>query len=125
MGDRRRIIPDTRPAAHHVKIGPLGQSSSFFEASDADQPVGSLDEPSDIGWCDPLPADRRQIFIGRLTGDRTALSNVDGQVVLQRLGEQVAHGWHADPLQAFAHAGLEQFGCVSGKYDTDVVTNFQ
>ena len=108
-----------------IKVAASVQTSSFVEASDADEPVGVLDEPSDIGWCDPLSADRRQVLVGRLTGDRTSLSNVDRQVVLLRLGEQVAHGWHADALQAFAHGGLEKFGGVSGKYDADVVTDFQ
>ena len=87
----------------------VGRARSL-KASDADEAVGGLDEPSNIGWSDPLSADRRQVFVGRLTGDRTSLSNVDRQVVLLSLGEQVAHGWHADALQAVAHVGLEQFG---------------
>ena len=102
MGDS-----DASPAASRHQSCGLYQTSSFVEASDADEPVGGLDEPRNIRWCDPLPSDRRQVLVGRLTGDRTSLSNVDGQVVLLRLGEQVADGWHADALQAVAHAGLE------------------
>ena len=75
-------------------------------SSDADEAVGGLDEPSDIGWCDPLAADRHQVFVGRVTGNRTAPSNVDRHVVLLRLREQLAHGWHADTLQAVVDGGL-------------------
>jgi hypothetical protein len=96
-----------RPAAPDVELRALDLTSSFFEASDADEPVGGLDEPRDIGWRDPPSADRHQVFVGRLTGDRTSLSNVDGHVVLPCLGEQVADGRHADALHAVAHAGLE------------------
>ena len=94
-------------AAPDVELRALDLTSSFFETSDADEPVGGLDQPRDIGWRDPLSADRHQVFVGRLTGDRTSFSNVDGQVVLSCLGQQVADGWHADALQAVAHAGLE------------------
>ena len=111
--------------AREIKDWCLGQSSPSFETSEADEAVGGLNEPSNIRWCDPLPADRQQVLVGRLTGDRTPLSNVDRHVVLLRLGEQLAHGWHADTLQAVADSGLEQFGCVPGKYHADVVTDFQ
>lgn len=120
---RRSILMPAEGRA--TRLGSLDEPSSLFGASDADEPVGGFDELSDIGWCDPLSADRHQVFVGRLTGDRASLSNVDGQVVLPRLGEQVADGWHTDALQAVAYDGLEQFGGVPGKYDTDVVTDFQ
>ena len=81
--------------------------------------------PRDIGWCDPLPTDCRQVVLGRPTGDRAPLSNVDRQIVLMRFREQLAHGWHADTLQGVAHGGLEQFGGVTGEYDADVGTNIQ
>lgn len=124
-GGRYPAVRSDAPAATDVEPAALDQTSSFFEVSDGDEPVGGLDEPSDIGWCDPLPADRGQVFVGRLTGDRTSLSNIDGQVVLPRFGEQVADRWHPDALQAVAHAVLEQFGCIACKYDADVVTDFQ
>jgi Glyoxalase-like domain len=111
---------ETRPPVNSMPL-----LRRVFEASDADEPVGGLDKPSDIGRCDPLPADRRQVFVGRLTGDRTRLSDVDGQVVLPRLGEQLASWWHTDADKAVAHARLEQFGCVAGEHDTDIVTDLQ
>jgi hypothetical protein len=95
------------PAAPDVELRALDLTSSFFEASDADEPVSGLDEPSDIGRRDRLTADRHQVLVGRLTGDRTSSSNVDGQVVLSCLGQKVADGWHPDALQAVAHPGLE------------------
>ena len=90
--------------------------------SDADKSVGGLDQPSDIGWSDPLPADRCQVVVGRLTGDRTPLSNVDRQVVLCALASSSRTGGTPTPSR-LSPAGLEQFGCVSGKYYTDVVTD--
>src|SRR5918994_1083055 len=95
------------------------------EASEAHDPVGGLDEPSHIGRSDPPPADRRQVGLGRLTGDGTSLSNVDRDVVLSRLGEQVADGWHADALQRVPHAGLEQFRRVTGENDADLMTDLE
>jgi hypothetical protein len=113
-------MPD--PGALTSKIA--GSVELGVRTSDADEAVGGLDEPSNIRWCHPLSADRRQVLVGRLTGDRTPLSNVDRHVVLLRLDEQLAHGRHADTLQAVTHGGLEQFGGVPGKYQADVVTDF-
>jgi hypothetical protein len=76
----------------------------LVEASDTDESVGCFDESSDIGGCDPLPADGRQVLVGRLTGDGTCLSDVDRHFVLTRLGKQVADRWHADAFQGVAHA---------------------
>ena len=98
---------------------------AHIAASDTDEPVGRFDESSDIGWCDPLPADGRQVFVSRLTGDGACLSNVDGHFVLPRLREQVADRWYPDTFQVLADIGLEQFGRVASEYDADVVTDFQ
>jgi hypothetical protein len=71
-----------------------------------------------------LTADGGQIVVGRLTGDRARLSNVDGYLVLPHLGEEVSGGWHTETFQAIADVALEQFGGVSDEHHADVLSGF-
>src|SRR5438874_13232321 len=89
--------------------------------SDADEPVGSLDEPGHIGWGDPPAGHDGQVVVGRPTGDRAALSDVDRDLMLAGLGEQVPHRRYPDPFDRFADLRLDQFGGVAGQHDTDAV----
>lgn len=58
-------------------------------ASDGDEAIGVLDEPGDVDGRHPLRAELGQVVVGRPTGDRASLSDVDRNVVLAGLGEQV------------------------------------
>jgi len=86
-----------------------------LEGSDGDEAVGVLDKAGDVGWADPLRAELGQVVVGRPTGGRATLSDVDRQRVLAGLGEQVPQRWHSETLDRIASLSVEQFGGISSK----------
>ena len=94
-------------------------------ASQADEAICLFDEPSHIRWSHPLTAEAIQVVIGRPTGHRASLSDVDGDLVLPRLGEQVADRWHTKALQSLPDVRLGQLRCVSSKHESDGVTHLK
>ena len=94
-------------------------------ASQADEAICLFDEPSDIRWSHPLTAEAIQVVVGRPTGHRASLSDVDGHVVLPGLGDQFAHWGHTNALQVITDVCLRQLRCVSGQHNADSVTDLQ
>ena len=66
--------------------------------SDTDEAIGFFDQAGDIWWGHPLSADGGEIVIGRPTGDRAALSDVDRHLVITGLRHQLAYRRDAYPL---------------------------
>src|SRR4029077_9302129 len=91
--------------------------------SDTDEAISFFNQPRDVGWRDPLPDDAGEVVVGCPTGNRASLSDIDGNVVLTRFGEQLAGGREPDPFDAVAHALLHHFGRVAGEDNADGVTD--
>jgi hypothetical protein len=98
-------------------------SSPFF--SEADDAIGVFDEPSDIRWSHPLAAEELQVVVGRPTGNRAPLSNVDRHLLLPRLREEVPPGWQANALHLLTDCRLDQFGRVSSENNSDRMTHLE
>jgi hypothetical protein len=105
--------------------GPGPVTARRQSPSDADEAIHLLDETGDVRRGHPLGAQRRKVFVSRPPGDRASFSDVHGHVVLPSLGEQVAHGRHADTFESFADVELQQLRRVAGEHHADGVTNFQ
>ena len=69
--------------------------------SDAHHAVELLRHPCNLRRCDPTRLQPLQVFVGRPTGDRAALSDVDGNFVVAKLLEQLAHRRNADTFDPF------------------------
>ena len=96
-----------------------------LRASHADEAVGLFDQPGDVGWRHPLPAQCGQVVFGRPTGDGAALSDVDRDLMLADLGEQLAGRWQAEALELLTGVGLHELGGVPGEHDADGVSHLE
>jgi hypothetical protein len=90
---------------------------STWSPSDAHHPVELLQHAGELGRRHPVRVQPRDVFVGRPTGDRAALSDVDGNLVVEKLLEQLAQRRHADALDAFGRRPRGQLGGVAGEGD--------
>jgi len=90
--------------------------------SDADDPVVLLDQPRQVGRRDPAAAEPGQVLVGRPTGDRAALSDVDRDLVVEQLPEEVARGRDTDALNAVGGLSRDELGRVAREHDGALLT---
>ena len=86
---RQRNRPRTRDSPQDARAPPL----------DAHDAVVLGDHPSELGRGEPARVQPLQICVGRPTGDGAALSDVDGNAVLDELLQQLPQRRNADALE--------------------------
>ena len=58
------------------------------------------DHPSEFGWREPVRVQPLEVFVGRPTGDGAALSDVDGNLVVEQLLQELFRRRNADALDS-------------------------
>jgi hypothetical protein len=71
-----------------------------MERLDTHDAVVLRDHPSEFRWREPARVQPLQVFVGRPTGDGAALSDVDGNLVVEELLQELFRRRNADALDS-------------------------
>jgi hypothetical protein len=92
-------------AAKRGRLRAIRRTDHFADVgdapSDAHDPVELLDHARELGWCDPPRLHPLEVFVGRPTGDRASLSDVNRNVVVEELLQEIARRRDPNALNAF------------------------
>lgn len=81
-----------------ARLAAIGLMSARSKRDDA---VDLAEQTGHFRWRRPRSVHAGQVFVDDPTGRRAALSDEDGDLVLENLCEQFAHRWYAYALRRF------------------------
>ena len=88
-----------------------------IERLDTHDAVVLRDHSSEFRWREPARAQPLQVSVGRPTGDGTALSDEDGDLVVKEFLKELSRRWDADPLEALCVLARDELRAVADKRD--------
>src|SRR6266540_673075 len=97
--------------------------TGFMATSNAHHPVELLGHAGELGRRRPAGLQPLEVLVGRPTGDRAALSDVDRDLVVEQLLEELARGRDAHALDPFGRVARHELGRVTGENDGTLLTD--